>query len=100
MAGNNNYWAYWDFAFPIRLGNKNMLSKRIVVFLLLQYSTVFLYLIILFSFFESNINTTGGRGLFAPGKAPATTGDFLAFAGYLTIAWVFWYIYDKKYQRQ
>jgi len=89
----NDYWSYWDFVFPIRLRNKNLLTRRIALFFLLQFTTAVLVWIITFSSFgdQSGLNTRG--------REPLALVDLFAIVAWLVIARVFWQVYDSKYQR-
>jgi hypothetical protein len=94
MQNKDENWTYWDFVFPFRLGSKKLLSGKIGLFFILQFVTAAITWIIIFSLFE------GQSGINSGGDRPSAYADILAIVAWFVITRIFWYIYDRKFQKK
>ncbi|OGL53125.1 hypothetical protein A3K55_01195 [Candidatus Shapirobacteria bacterium RBG_13_44_7] len=83
-------WSYSDFCLPIRRGNKSPLTKKVVVFLLIQFAAT----LILWSLIRDIIGSNSGFNS-NKGRTPNTISDLLVFLIWFGLARVSWHLYHQ-----
>lgn len=93
-----NPWSYWDFVFPIRWSSTRTsplwapIKKARFIFLILQFATgIAAWIFIASAFGDGNVNSQE--------RLPANISDAFAIASWLGISWIYWKIYDARYQQ-
>jgi len=86
----SNDWTYYDFVVPIRRGNKSPLTKKVILFLIVQLITTF----ILWGLIGNIIGDNSGLNS-AKGEKPLTIFDLSVFLIWLGLARISWYFFHK-----